>query len=36
MTEWFTLTALITGFILIVGVAAFISDWLEKTHDTEY
>ena len=36
MTEWFILTALITGFILIAGVAAFISDLLEKTHDAEH
>ena len=34
MIEWLTLTALVTGFILLVGVAAFISDLLEKTHDT--
>ena len=33
MTEWLTLTALTSGFILIVGVAAFISDLLEKPHD---
>ena len=36
MTEWFTLTALVTGFVLIVGVAAFISDMLEKPHDAEH
>ena len=36
MTEWLILAALITGFILIAGVAAFISDWLEKTYDDEH
>ena len=36
MTEWFTLTALVTGFILIAGVAAFISDMLEKPNDAEH
>jgi len=36
MTEWFILTALTSGFVMLVGVAAFVSDMMEKPHDPEH